>query len=636
MKKFYLKSDNEIKNFILNSKWLFLFLFMFANTFTFTNAQSIHPPSAIPIPSYGVWDRGDQFIVDPKNSIYDFVKGIRADIIWSELETLPGVYNWSTFDAMVQTAATNNKLVYTNLLVGPESPAWVYTNGVPKVLTSSTQFNGEFPYYLDPEYIYFYYNIIAQFAQHIRTLSQNLRKKIIFVQVMTGCTGDEVAYKGTVKPEYQSYNISDAEWLNFRIKAFNEFKKSFYDGDVSTRVPMLFNSVTPDEGSYLEAWNWITTNIGSGFGIKGSAYVRGHHLDSQLEFKNFWYDYLVNPQNLSLFSRAEMDQSFTKPLYNINLPLGFYWGMLSGLSTGLSVWDLSAGAIQAAISDPAIMETLNFFNKYAGQIYPSTATAAYCIFHEGLNSADALKFPSATYGSPVKNGNKARYESICNATKYSSRGAKMDDSFAATKGQVYQRESQTGYNDAGWQIEEGNYERWITQIDPEGTSIGLFRVRGTINTSSSKYDRFARSFESSTGKNTMFFKLHNEFLANNKSLKFTIRWLDKNAGSTWAFKYRNASGLQTLNFMGIGGNQWKEETMTIRDALMNQGGALQSDFLLVNTDGIDDIFNGVEMDCDFLNNDNFSVPYAGSWSKQPFTNLYVYIFFSVYIFLLIE
>jgi hypothetical protein len=596
MKKCYLKSDNEIEYFILNSKWLLLFILIIANIFTFNNAQSVQLPSAIPILSYGVWDRGDQFIVSPNNSIYDFVKGIRADIIWSELETFPGVYNWSTFDGMVQTAATYNKLVYTNLLVGPECPAWVYTNGVPKVLTSSNHFNGQFPYYLSPGYIYFYFNIIAQFGKHIRTLPQNLRKKIIFVQVMTGCTGDEVAYKGTVKLAYQSYNISDADWLTFRINAFNEFKKAFYDGDVSTRVPMLFNGVTPDESNNAEAWDWIMSNIGSGFGIKGSAYVRGHHLDSKLEFKNLWYDKLVNPQSLSLFSRAEMDQSFTKPLYTINLPLGFYWGMLSGLSTGLSVWDLSAGSIQAAISDPSIMETLNFFNKYAGQIYPSTATSAYCIFHEGLNSANAIKFPSATYGRPVNHGNKARYEAICNATKYSSRGAKMDDSFAATQGQVYQRDSQTGYNDAGWQIEEGNYERWITQIDPEGTSIGLFRVRGTINTSSSKYDRFARSFESSTGKNTMFFQLHNEFVANNKSLKFTIRWLDKNAGSTWAFMYRNASGLQSINFMGFGGNQWKVEKITITDAIMNQRGAQQSDFLLVNTDEIDDIFNGVEMD----------------------------------------
>ena len=84
----------------------------------------------------------------------------------------------------------------------------------------------------------------------------------------------------------------------------------------------------------------------------------------------------------------------------------------------------------------------------------------------------------------------------------------MDDVSAATQGQVYQRDQQTGYNDAGWNIEEGNYERWITQINPDLTSIGLFRVRGNINSNSSKYDRFARSFQNSSGKNTMYFKFH--------------------------------------------------------------------------------------------------------------------------------
>lgn len=592
---YHLKPDNEIKKFILNSKRLLLFLLIIANTF-FTQAQSVQLTAAIPIDSRGVWDRGDQFIADPNNPIYDFVKGIRAEFFWRDIEPSSGVYDWSAVDAEIQIAAAHNKLVYINLLVGPDCPAWVYANGVPKVLANTTQFNGEFPYYLDADYKFYYYRIIAQFGQHIRTLPQSLREKITFLQIMTGCTGDEVPYKGTLKSASQSYAISDADWLTFRIDAFKEYKKAFYDGDVNTRVPMLFNNVTPDEGSYLDAWNWIIANIGTGFGIKGSAYARGHHLDSELDFKNTWYDKLVNPQSLALFSRCEMDQSFTKPLYQINVPLGFYWGMLSGLNTGLSVWDLSAGATQAAISDPAIMESITFFNKYASQIYPSTATSAYCVFHEGLNSANATKFPSATYGSPVNHGNESRYLAICNATKYSSRGAKMDDSFAATLGQVYQRDSQTGYNDSGWQIEEGNYQRWITQIDPENTSIGLFRVRGTIGTSSSKYDRFARSFESSTGKNTMYFQLHNEFVANNKILKFTVRWLDKTAGSTWAFKYRNASGLQTINFTGAGGNQWKVETITVTDAIMNQGGNLGSDFLLVNTDAIDDVFSSVEMD----------------------------------------
>jgi hypothetical protein len=160
---------------------------------------------------------------------------------------------------------------------------------------------------------------------------------------------------------------------------------------------------------------------------------------------------------------------------------------------------------------------------------------------------------------------------------------------------VFQRESQDFYNDAGWEICEGNIERFMTQINPDATSIGLFRVRGTLTSTSSKYDRFARSFENSTGKNTMYFQLHTELPVNNKTLRFTIIWLDKTAGSTWAFKYRNSTGLQTLPYTGTGTNEWKTETITISDAVMNQGGVNGSDFMLVNTDTTDDIFNGIEM-----------------------------------------
>jgi hypothetical protein len=89
--------------------------------------------------------------------------------------------------------------------------------------------------------------------------------------------------------------------------------------------------------------------------------------------------------------------------------------------------------------------------------------------------------------------------------------------------------------------------------------------------------------------------LHTELPANNKILKFTIIWLDKNAGSTWAFKYRNSAGLQAIPFTGTGTNQWRTETITLSDAVMNQGGVNGSDFMLVNTDTADDIFNGIEM-----------------------------------------
>ena len=236
------------------------------------------------------------------------------------------------------------------------------------------------------------------------------------------------------------------------------------------------------------------------------------------------------------------------------------------------------------------------FNKYSKQVYPNSADVAYSIFHEGLNSQNTIKFPENIFGQAIKQ-NQSRYLAICNA--YASRGAQMDDVNSATQGQVYQRDQQKGYNDAGWNIQEGNYERWITQINPDVTSIGLFRIRGVINTSSSKYDRFARSFEKSSGKNTMYFKFHPDVftLSDPDSLTFKITWLDKNPNSTWALKYYNLSGLQTaLNITGIGDNQWKTTNVTVHNPIIKQNGVLGSDFMLVNTDNIDDIFHGIEVD----------------------------------------
>ncbi len=553
----------------------------------------------LPLNAYGIWDRGNRFLTFPTDPKYSFFKGTQLEYRWSEVQlTNEAIYNFSALETQLALCDQYNKSAYINILVGPDSPAWIYTNGVPKVLTdATTQFNGEFPYYLDPDYKTYYFNLIAAFGQKLQALPENLRKCIAFVQVMTGCTGDEVDYKGTPVTGYTQYMISDADWLDFRLAAFGKFRNAFLDGNQSTKIPLLFNGIDPDNNSFQAvAWKWVQDSVRTDFGFKGSAYVRGHHLTDELRFKNTWNQYQINPKGMVLFSRAEMDQSCTKTMYNINPEVGFYWGVLSGLNTGLSVHDLSQNATDLALGDPEIMSSILFFNKYAGQIYPNTATAAYSIFHEGLNSENTTKFPENIYGSAGKT-NTARYTAICNA--YASKGAKMDDLTAATKGQVYQRDSQSGYNDAGWSIEEGNYERFISQIKPDSTSIGLFRVRGTIDTASSKYDRFARSFENSSGKNAMYFKFHEAMFTQTKpsSLKFTIVWLDKNAGSTWALKYQSAQGVKTaLAVTGIGDNKWKTVTVNITDASVDKSGILGSDFSLVNTDAINDIFNGVEVD----------------------------------------
>ena len=557
--------------------------------------QSVHAQSTIlPINSYGVWDRSNRYDISVDTD-YNYLKGISADVNWEDVQSINSLqYDWSEIQTILQTAYNNNQMVNISVGVGPDAPAWIYANGVPSVITNDTDHPNwtQYPYYLDNDYKTYYYNMISNFGDFLRSLPENLFNQIAYVQVKTGCTGDEVAYKGT--PNNSSYIISDNQWRTFRLGVFEKFRLAFNTGNSNTQIGLLFNNIDPvDEPS---EWQWVTNTITYGFGIKGGAYARGHHLSDELDFKTTWTPYLINPPVLHLFSAAEMDQTWTKPLYQINVPLGFYWGALGGLNTGLSVWLVTQGALEEAQSRPELHDVFKMFNKYSKQVYPSTADAAYSIFHEGLNSQNTIKFPVTIFGQ-ANQQNQSRYSAICNA--YASRGARMDDLSAATQGQVYQRDQQTGYNDAGWNIEEGNYERWITQINPDLTSIGLFRVRGNINSNSSKYDRFARSFQNSSGKNTMYFKFHSDVftLSAPANLTFKITWLDKNPNSTWALKYYNSSGLQTaLNITGIGDNQWKTINVTIQNPIINQNGFLGSDFMLVNTDSIDDIFHGIEVD----------------------------------------
>ena len=568
---------------------------------------------SLPIPAYGVWDRGGG-IPDYSAPEADFVKGIETSARWHDIQSGPGTNcDFSAFQTILDIAVANDKMIRFSINVGPDCPLWMFDNNLVQLVSvnineaTNQNFLNRHPYYLDPEYKAYYFEMIRQFALFLREQPQEKFDHIAFVQVKTGATGDEEPYKGTVTNgtngtvDHSEFAISPAQWEDFRLEAFAKFK--LYFNDVADRkIVLTFNNVDPIVSEQY-AYDYVMTEIDPqlGFGIKGGAYNRGHHLTDEQTYKEQWNPFLINPivgpgnpNGRKLFSASEMDQSWDKGYFKLNYEIGFYWSALGGINTGLSCTNISLSAMTYALAHPGIIDIFKMYNRYAQQVYPATATTAFSIFHEGLNSADTVKFPVSTYGTATRT-NLARYQAICNDPIYANRGAHIDDTVAVVRGQVFQRESQEFYNDAGWDICEGNIERFMTQINPDGTSIGLFRVRGPINATSSKYDRFARSFENSTGKNTMYFQLHTELPASNKILKFTIIWLDKYAGSTWAFKYKNAAGLQSRTFTGTGTNEWRTETITLSDAIINQGGTLQSDFMLVNTDAIDDIFNGIEM-----------------------------------------
>ncbi|UCE07244.1 MAG: T9SS type A sorting domain-containing protein [bacterium] len=559
--------------------------------------------SALPIEAYGVWDRNNGEDFDPNDPNYDYLLGISLSAsTWSDIQPdIPGNmdssnFNWQGLQETIDRATNRNQYMYIGINFGPDAPQWIYENGVPKVYTDDTSHSKwpHYPYYLDADYKRFYYRFIRELGNFLQSQPEHKLNRVAFIQVKTGCTGDEAAYKGT--PNDPQYNLpkSGKSWRDFRLATFDSFKVAFNTGKNS--IPLLFNDVDPV--SFSEEWNWVITNIGEGFGIKEGALVRGHHLTDERNVINQWKPYLVNPQDTALFARSEMDQTWTKPMYQINTELGFYWGAINGLNQGLSVWDISQSALIEAGTNPSIQQTFRFFNKYANQIYPSSSTQAFIVLHEGLNSADTDRFPESIYGNASKS-NVARYEGICNDSVYASRGTKMDDLDAVVKGQVYQRSNQIGYNDAGWEIWPTNYSRFITQVDPDNESIGLFRVGGTIDASSPIYSRFARSFEYRTGKNAMYFKLHDDFFSSPAdTVTMTVIYYDKNQDSKWELQYDAGEGnfKTAYSVTCTGSKTWKTKTHVVTDAVLLHHGPQDCDFALVNTDTLDDIFHMIEIE----------------------------------------
>jgi|GEM_PF-4489390 len=62
----------------------------------------------------------------------------------------------------------------------------------------------------------------------------------------------------------------------------------------------------------------------------------------------------------------------------------------------------------------------------------------------------------------------------------------------------------------------------ICWIGADTTSVPLLRVGGPVTPASSVYARFARRFEHTTGKDTMYFKLHDNFFKNKEPKVVTV------------------------------------------------------------------------------------------------------------------
>ena len=132
----------------------------------------------------------------------------------------------------------------------------------------------------------------------------------------------------------------------------------------------------------------------------------------------------------------------------------------------------------------------------------STSPAAFISFRDSLNTENVERWPEAKYGKvsdlpwsnstkpPDCKANTKRMQLIANDFK--SFGAKLENAKEASDPRSIMQKKGMYLNDVCWNCWEGNYFRYIQQIDPIKTSVGWWRV----GPKHQGYGRFARGLQS--------------------------------------------------------------------------------------------------------------------------------------------
>ncbi|MCX6327741.1 MAG: hypothetical protein NT144_14015 [Bacteroidia bacterium] len=570
----------------------FLFLIISGCHFPVKETAESKTSEAFPAGCWGVYNYwvNDWNVNSNIRESCPLIKGVGITIRWKDVEPEPGVFK---FDELIgeklKLVDAGNMYTWLMIWVAPSAPRWLYENGVPEVqMYKSVTPLGEprdwsYQYYLNEDYIRFHHRLLNEFGQYIRSLPLNLQKRILFVQSAEGSTGDGQPYKST--PIDTKYNISDEQWGDFRIKAWEVLKKALSNEKGEMVKPMLVNYDANGE----EEYNWVKNNL-SVIGLKNGMFSHGYQIsDTRQRIKN-WNNFKteVNSLGKEFFSRGEQDGEWAVYGWSTqNREQGLYWSAIFATHCGLDMWNLPSEACIGYHYQDAI----NFFNKYAGQFDPASASAAFCALSKGLDAMDTVSYPENQFGA-AKRSNIDRYLKIMEAFK--DHGAMQGDPQKAIGSGMVNRKA-NDYNDVGWGIADGNFCRFLTQIDPEGTSTGWWHV----GPRESIYGRFARSFDVKNKKNSMYFDLDDHFLSatGKAEIKVKIIWLDKGYGE-WSLLYdaKNKPGKTALTVKNSDTGKWVEKSIMINDALLQNSCEKGADFILKNLSEENTIFHIIEIE----------------------------------------
>jgi hypothetical protein len=288
------------------------------------------------------------------------------------------------------------------------------------------------------------------------------------------------------------------------------------------------------------------------------------------------------------FSRGEQDGEWKVCGWSRqNPPQAFYWSALFALHCKLDVWNVPSDAL----ATQPIGEAVRVFNRYAGYNEPSDSPVAFCALRRGLDAADTKTYREDQFG-PAQKGNRDRYLAIAKA--FAPFGARQGDPEKAMGGGMRNRQADD-QNDVGWDILPGNFERHLTQLDPEETSIGLWHVEPSDH----PYSLFARRFEVASGRTVMRLQLADGFFeqpSETHAVRLRVVYLDRGKGR-WELVYASPDRERIARTVELSvGGGWRDVELLLPDAVWDHRLSGGGDLALRHVDGGDTVFHLLELE----------------------------------------
>ncbi len=183
---------------------------------------------AFPPDCWGVYTWGGGRI---DRAAYPHIKGFPITLNWANVEPRNGQFAFEeSLGKSLRTAHENDFYVHLMLWVVPNSPQWLYENGVPKVDAPARinpfrrEVKPDYPYYFDEDYKRFFHRLIRAFGDYVRNLPPELQSRVLFVQSAEGSTGDGQPYKS--QPTNPKYRISPEQWSQFRMETWEVYRQA--------------------------------------------------------------------------------------------------------------------------------------------------------------------------------------------------------------------------------------------------------------------------------------------------------------------------------------------------------------------------------------------------------------------------